>query len=71
MDEFSMNYCKNSDTPKIAVNILNLNSLFVSYSNVSKRMANSADPDQTSVAVWSVSTLFAQTSLSENLGSLR
>ena len=31
-------------------------------------MANSADPDQP--AVWSGSAVFAQTSLSENLGSL-
>ena len=37
------------------------------------RMANSADPDQTALlgAVWSGSTLFAQTYLSEKLGSLR
>ena len=36
-------------------------------------MANSADPDQTAPlgAVWSGSALFAQTYLSENLGSLR
>ena len=36
-------------------------------------MANSVDPDQTAPlgAVWSGSALFAQTSLSENLGSLR
>ena len=35
-------------------------------------MANSVDPDQTAPvgAVWSGSTLFAQTSLSENLESL-
>ena len=35
-------------------------------------MANSVDPDQTAPvgAVWSGSTLFAQTCLSENLGSL-
>ena len=35
-------------------------------------MANSVDPDQTAPlgAVWSGSTLFAQTYLSENLGSL-
>ena len=35
--------------------------------------ANSVDPDQTAPleAVWSESALFAQTSLSENLGSLR
>ena len=35
-------------------------------------MANSVDPDQTApVAVWSGSTLFAQTGLSETLGTLR
>ena len=42
-------------------------------------MANSVDPDQTAPsdqtaplgAVWSVSSLFAQAYLSENLGSLR
>ena len=36
------------------------------------RMANSADPDLTAPgAVWSVSTLFAQTCLSEKFGTLR
>ena len=35
-------------------------------------MANSVDPDQTAPqAVWYGSALFAQTYLSENLGSLR
>ena len=36
-------------------------------------IANSVDPDQTAPlgAVWSGSALFAQTDLSENLGSLR
>ena len=34
------------------------------------RMANSVDPDQTSGAVWSGSTLFAQTYMSENFKSL-
>ena len=36
-------------------------------------IANSVDPDQTAPlgAVWSESALFAQTHLSENLGSLR
>ena len=36
-------------------------------------MANSVDPDQTAPlgAVWSGSALFAQTCLSENLGTLR
>ena len=37
------------------------------------RIANSVDPDQTAPlgAVWSGSALFAQTYLSENLGSLQ
>ena len=39
------------------------------------KIANSVDPDQIAplgaVAVWSGSTLFALTYLSENLGSLR
>ena len=41
--------------------------------NDGDRMANSVDPDQTAPlgAVWSGSALFAQTYLSENLGSLR
>ena len=36
-------------------------------------IANSVDPDQTAPlgAVWSVSALFVQTCLSQNLGSLR
>ena len=33
-------------------------------------IANSVDPDQTVGAVWSGSALFAQTCLSENLGTL-
>ena len=41
--------------------------------NIADSIANSVDPDQTAPlgAVWSGSTLFAQTYLSENLGSLR
>ena len=41
--------------------------------NDAEGMANSADLDQTAPqgAVWSGSTLFAQTSLSENLGALQ
>ena len=36
-------------------------------------MANSVDPDQTALSgtVWSGSTLFAQTHLSENLGTVQ
>ena len=42
------------------------------YSKDVDGMANSVDPDQTAPlwAVWSGSTLFAQTHPSENLGSL-
>ena len=36
-----------------------------------EEIANSVDPDQTLGAVWSGSALFAQTRLSENLGTLR
>ena len=41
--------------------------------NDANGMANSVDPDQTAPlgAVWSGSALFAQTCLSENLGTLR
>ena len=41
--------------------------------NDADEMANSVDPDQTAPleAVWSGSSLFAKTYLSENLGSLR
>ena len=51
--------------------------LLVMHSRDVDRIANSADPDQTAPvgavrgAVWSGSALFAQTYLSENLGSLR
>ena len=43
------------------------------WSGSANKMANSVDPDQTAPleAVWSGSALFAQTYLSENLGSLR
>ena len=43
------------------------------YPKDAEGIANSADPDQTAPrgAVWSGSALFAQTSLSENLGKLR
>ena len=45
----------------------------VMSSNDADRMANSVDPDQTAPlgAVWSGSAQFAQTCLSENLGTLR
>ena len=41
--------------------------------NDADRMAKSVDPDQTAPlgAVWSGSALFAQTYMSENLGSLQ
>ena len=43
------------------------------HPNDAKGIANSVDPDQTAPlgAVWSGSALFAQTCLSENLGTLR
>ena len=43
------------------------------YLNDAAGIANSVDPDQTAPlgAVWSGSALFAQTCLSENLGTLR
>ena len=46
--------------------------LRVLFKNDANGIANSEDPDQTAVlgAVWSGSALFAQTYLSENLGSL-
>ena len=43
------------------------------YPKDAERIANSVEPDQTAPlgAVWSGSALFAQTYLSENLGTLR
>ena len=43
------------------------------YPKYAEGIANSVDPDQTAPlgAVWSTSALFAQTCLSENLGTLR
>ena len=43
------------------------------YPKDAEEIANSVDPDQTAPlgAVWSGSALFAQTCLSENLGSLQ
>ena len=73
-------YCKNpkiSDTwgsscnhPKILTKCLYNG---VMHPKDADGIANSVDPDQTAPlgAVWSGSTLFAQTCLSENLGSLR
>ena len=69
---------KNSDTQKIAVIILKLEQIrtfdyrWIGPKDVD-RIANSVDPDQTAPlgAVWSGSTLFAQTRLSENSVTLR
>ena len=62
---------------KIAVIILKLEQYIWFYYRVTgpkdaDRMANSVDPDQTVSlgSVWSGSTLFAQTCMTENLGSL-
>ena len=67
---------KKLDTRKIAVIILKFKQLWLYHRIMSQkdanRMANSVDPDQNAPlgAVWSGSTLFAQTCLSENLGIL-
>ena len=68
---------KYSDTQKICCNhskswIMWLYHRIMSP-NDADRIANSVDPDQTAPlgAVWSGSALFAQTYLSENLGTLR
>ena len=63
---------KNSDTVKIAVIILKFEQSRVMRPKGEYGMANNVDPDQSahSGAVWSGSTLFAQTCLSKNLGSL-
>ena len=67
---------KYSDTQKICSNHSKIWTMWL-YHRVmcpknADRMANSVDPDQTAPlgAVWSGSALFAQTYLSENLGSL-
>ena len=68
---------KYSDTPKMCSNHPKIWTRWL-YQRVmlpkhAARIANSVDPDQTAPlgAVWSGSALFAQTYLSENLGSLR
>ena len=64
---------KNSDTWKYSVIILIWIFHRERHPNDADGMANSVDPDQTAPlgAVWSGSTLFAQTCLSESLGTLR
>ena len=68
---------KYSDTPKICCNHSKIWTMWLYHGvmspNEADGMANSVDPDQTAPpgAVWSGSALFAQTCLSENLGSLR
>ena len=73
-------YCKNpknSDTQKNCSNYPKIRTESFYYRWIGPkdidRIANSVDPDQTAPlgAVWSGSTLFAQTCLSKNLGSLR
>ena len=68
---------KYSDTQKICCNHSKIWTMWL-YHRVmnpkdAKGIANSVDPDQTATlgAVWSGAALFAQTYLSENLGSLR
>ena len=73
-------YCKNfkySDTQKISCNHPKIWTKWLYQRAVHPKdaagIANSVDPDQTAPlgAVWSGSALFAQTYLSENLGSLQ
>ena len=67
---------KYSDTQKICCNHSKIWTMWLYHKVMSPNgadgMANSVDPDQTTPlgAVWSGSALFAQASLSENLGSL-
>ena len=68
---------KNLDTRKIYCSNPKIWLIWIFHHDVHPNdadgMANSVDPDQTAPlgAVWSGSTLFAQTCLSENLGTLR
>ena len=68
---------KFSDTQNICFNHSKIWTMWLYHRvmspNDADRMANGVDPDQTAPlgAVWSWSALFAQTCLSENLGSLR
>ena len=66
---------KKSDTRKKCCNYPKIGTVLFYYRVMSPKdadgMANSVDPDQTQGTVWSGSTLFAQTCLSENLRSLR
>ena len=70
------NFLKYSDTQKICCNLFKIWTMWLYHRvmspNDADRMANSVDPDQTAPPgeVWSGSALFAQTSLSENLGTL-
>ena len=68
---------KYSDTQTVCCNHSKIWTMWLNHREMSPNdadeMANSVDPDQTAPvgAVWSESALFAQTYLSENLGSLR
>ena len=70
-------FAKYSDTQNICCNHSKIWTMWLYHRVMSPNnadgMANSVDPDQTAPlgAVWSGSALFAQTCLSENLGSLR
>ena len=70
-------HTKNSDTQKSCCNHPKIWTRWfyckVMHPKDAERLANSVDPDQTAPlgAVWSGSALFAQSYLSENLGSLR
>ena len=68
---------KYSDTPKMCCNHSKIWTMWLYHRvmspNDAEEMANSVGPDQTAPlgAIWSGSALFAQTYLSETLGSLR
>ena len=68
---------KYSDTQRICCNHSKILTIWLYHRVMSPNdadgMAKSVDPDQTAPlgAVWSGSALFAQTCLSENLGTLR
>ena len=77
MKETYRKFPKYSDTQKVCCNNSKIWTKWhyhrVMSPNDADGMANSVDPDQTVPlgAVWSGSTLFAQTCLSGNLGTLR
>ena len=74
-DDVYRKFPKYSDTQKICCNHSKIWTIWLYHRVMSPNdvdgMANNVDPDQTAPleAVWSGSALFAQTCLSENLGT--